>query len=97
MLENNIGNSIKMNLVVREAAKEILGNNDRVRIIEPLEVLNFHNFHSRPYLILTDSRGIKEETSSLGKPVLIMRDTTEQPKGIATGTLKLVGTGEDNI
>src|SRR5690606_33090437 len=83
--------------VVREAANEILGNNDRVRIIEPLEVLDFHNFLSRSYLILTDSGGIQEEAPSLGKPVLVMRDTTERPEGIAAGTLKLVGTDEENI
>lgn len=88
---------IHMNPVVREAANEILGNNDRVRIIEPLEVLDFHNFLSRSYLILTDSGGIQEEAPSLGKPVLVMRDTTERPEGIAAGTLKLVGTDEDNI
>lgn len=88
---------IHMNPVVREAANEILGNNDRVRIIEPLEVLDFHNFLSRSYLILTDSGGIQEEAPSLAKPVLVMRDTTERPEGIAAGTLKLVGTDEENI
>ncbi|WP_047983552.1 non-hydrolyzing UDP-N-acetylglucosamine 2-epimerase [Ornithinibacillus californiensis] len=88
---------IHMNPVVREAANEILGSNDRVRIIEPLEVLDFHNFLSRSYLILTDSGGIQEEAPSLGKPVLVMRDTTERPEGIAAGTLKLVGTDEENI
>jgi UDP-N-acetylglucosamine 2-epimerase (non-hydrolysing) len=88
---------IHMNPVVREAANEIFGNNDRVRIIEPLEVLDFHNFLSRSYLILTDSGGIQEEAPSLGKPVLVMRDTTERPEGIEAGTLKLVGTDEENI
>lgn len=88
---------IHMNPVVREAAREILGNNARIRIIEPLEVLDFHNFLARSYLILTDSGGIQEEAPSLGKPVLVMRDTTERPEGIAAGTLKLVGTDEDNI
>lgn len=88
---------IHMNPVVREAAKEILGNCERVKIIEPLEVLDFHNFLSRSYLILTDSGGIQEEAPSLGKPVLVMRDTTERPEGIAAGTLKLVGTDEQNI
>jgi UDP-N-acetylglucosamine 2-epimerase (non-hydrolysing) len=88
---------IHMNPVVREAAKEILGKCDRVRIIEPLEVLDFHNFLSRSYLILTDSGGIQEEAPSLGKPVLVMRDTTERPEGIAAGTLKLVGTNEKKI
>lgn len=88
---------IHMNPVVREAASEILGSNDRVRIIEPLEVVDFHNFLSKSYLILTDSGGIQEEAPSLGKPVLVMRDTTERPEGIAAGTLKLVGTDEENI
>jgi len=88
---------IHMNPVVREAASEILGSCDRVRIIEPLEVLDFHNFLSRSYLILTDSGGIQEEAPSLGKPVLVMRDTTERPEGIEAGTLKLVGTDEEVI
>ncbi|AJD92250.1 UDP-N-acetylglucosamine 2-epimerase [Jeotgalibacillus malaysiensis] len=88
---------IHMNPVVREAANEILGNNDRVRIIEPLEVLDFHNFLANSYLILTDSGGIQEEAPSLGKPVLVMRDTTERPEGVEAGTLKLVGTEEENI
>lgn len=88
---------IHMNPVVRKTANEILGNCDRVRIIEPLEVLDFHNFLSRSYLILTDSGGIQEEAPSLGKPVLVMRDTTERPEGVAAGTLKLVGTNENNI
>ncbi|WP_068675265.1 non-hydrolyzing UDP-N-acetylglucosamine 2-epimerase [Oceanobacillus sp. Castelsardo] len=88
---------IHMNPAVREAANEILGNCDRIRIIEPLEVLDFHNFLSSSYLILTDSGGIQEEAPSLGKPVLVMRDTTERPEGVAAGTLKLVGTNEENI
>lgn len=88
---------IHMNPVVREAAKEILGESNRVRIIEPLEVLDFHNFLAQSYLILTDSGGIQEEAPSLGKPVLVMRDTTERPEGVAAGTLKLVGTNEENI
>lgn len=88
---------IHMNPIVRDAANEILGDNNRVRIIEPLEVLDFHNFLSRSYLILTDSGGIQEEAPSLGKPVLVMRDTTERPEGIAAGTLKLVGTDEEVI
>ncbi|WNF36647.1 UDP-N-acetylglucosamine 2-epimerase (non-hydrolyzing) [Bacillaceae bacterium IKA-2] len=88
---------IHMNPAVREAANEILGNCDRIRIIEPLDVLDFHNFLSRSYLILTDSGGIQEEAPSLGKPVLVMRDTTERPEGIAAGTLKLVGTDEGMI
>ena len=88
---------IHMNPAVRETANEILGNDDRIRIIEPLDVLDFHNFLSRSYLILTDSGGIQEEAPSLGKPVLVMRDTTERPEGIAAGTLKLVGTDEEVI
>lgn len=88
---------IHMNPVVREAAQEILGESDRIRLIEPLEVFDFHNFLSRSYIILTDSGGIQEEAPSLGKPVLVMRDTTERPEGIAAGTLKLVGTREDVI
>lgn len=88
---------IHMNPVVRETANEILGDDDCIHIIEPLEVLDFHNFLSRSYLILTDSGGIQEEAPSLGKPVLVMRDTTERPEGIKAGTLKLVGTEEEII
>ncbi|NMB34243.1 MAG: UDP-N-acetylglucosamine 2-epimerase (non-hydrolyzing) [Clostridium sp.] len=88
---------IHMNPVVREAAREILGGCDRIRIIEPLEVLDFHNFLARSYLILTDSGGIQEEAPSLGKPVLVMRNTTERPEGIDAGTLRLVGTDEETI
>ena len=88
---------IHMNPVVRRAADEELGGCDRVHIIEPLEVLDFHNFLARSHMILTDSGGIQEEAPSLGKPVLVMRDTTERPEGIAAGTLKLVGTDEDVI
>jgi len=88
---------IHMNPVVRQAAEEELGGCDRIRIIEPLEVLDFHNFLARSYLVLTDSGGIQEEAPSLGKPVLVMRDTTERPEGIQAGTLKLVGTDEEVI
>ena len=88
---------IHMNPVVRQTADEILGGDERIRIIEPLDVLDFHNFLSRSYLILTDSGGIQEEAPSLGKPVLVMRDTTERPEGIKAGTLKLVGTNEETI
>lgn len=88
---------IHMNPLVRKAADEELGDNDRIRLIEPLDVLDFHNFMARSYLILTDSGGIQEEAPSLGKPVLVMRDTTERPEGIEAGTLKLVGTNEDVI
>ena len=88
---------IHMNPVVREAAQQELGDCDRIHIIEPLDVLDFHNFLARSYLIITDSGGIQEEAPSLGKPVLVMRDTTERPEGIAAGTLKLVGTDEEII
>jgi UDP-N-acetylglucosamine 2-epimerase (non-hydrolysing) len=88
---------IHMNPLVRKAAGEIFNGCDRIRMIEPLDVLDFHNFLSRSYLVLTDSGGIQEEAPSLGKPVLVMRDTTERPEGIAAGTLKLVGTKEDEI
>ena len=88
---------IHMNPVVRKAAEEELGGCDRIRIIEPLEVLDFHNFLANSYMILTDSGGIQEEAPSLGKPVLVMRDTTERPEGIKAGTLKLVGTDEQVI
>lgn len=88
---------IHMNPVIRNAAKEELSGCDRIRIIEPLEVLDFHNFLANSYMILTDSGGIQEEAPSLGKPVLVMRDTTERPEGIKAGTLKLVGTDEQVI
>ena len=88
---------INMNPVVREIANNILGDDDRIHIIEPLEVVDFHNFLDRSYMILTDSGGIQEEAPSLGKPVLVMRDTTERPEGIEAGTLKLVGTTEEVI
>ena len=86
-----------MNPAVRQAASEVFGNDDSFHIIEPLDVLDFHNFMARAHLILTDSGGIQEEAPSLGKPVLVMRDTTERPEGISAGTLKLVGTEEENI
>ncbi len=88
---------IHMNPIVRDTAKEILGDDDRIRIIEPLEVIDFHNFLNNSFMILTDSGGIQEEAPSLGKPVLVMRDTTERPEGIKAGTLKLVGTDEEII
>lgn len=88
---------IHMNPAVRETANEILGGDERIRIIEPLDVLDFHNFLAHSYMILTDSGGIQEEAPSLGKPVLVMRDTTERPEGIKAGTLKLVGTNEETI
>lgn len=88
---------IHMNPSVREIADRILGRDERIHIIEPLDVVDFHNFLSRSYLILTDSGGIQEEAPSLGKPVLVMRDTTERPEGIEAGTLKLIGTDEETI
>ena len=97
---------IHMNPQVRKIAEEIFGKSvsgkskaeaDRIHIIEPLDVLDFHNFMKHCYLILTDSGGIQEEAPSLGKPVLVMRDTTERPEGIEAGTLRLVGTQEDTI
>ena len=88
---------VHLNPVVRETAEKIFGSNERVRLIEPLDVLDFHNFMEHSYLILTDSGGIQEEAPSLGKPVLVMRDTTERPEGVAAGTLRLVGTDEEVI
>ena len=86
-----------MNPVVRETANEILGDDPRIHLIEPLEVFDFHNFASQSYMILTDSGGIQEEAPSLGKPVIVLRDTTERPEGIEAGTLKLAGTEEETI
>jgi len=88
---------IHMNPKVREIANNLLSNNNRIRIIDPLDVVDFHNFLNASYMIITDSGGIQEEAPSLGKPVLVMRDTTERPEGIAAGTLKLVGTNEETI
>lgn len=88
---------VHMNPVVRELANEILGENNRVKLIEPLEVVDFHNFAAASHIILTDSGGIQEEAPSLGKPVIVLRDTTERPEGIEAGTLKLAGTDEDTI
>lgn len=88
---------IHKNPKVREIANEVFGDTDRVKLIEPLEVFDFHNFQNKSYIILTDSGGIQEEAPSLGKPVLVLRDTTERPEGIKTGTLKLVGTDEMTI
>ena len=88
---------IHMNPVVRQAADEELGDFDRIHIIDPVEVFDCHNMMAKSYLILTDSGGIQEEAPSLGKPVLVMRDTTERPEGIEAGTLKLVGTEEETI
>ncbi len=88
---------IHMNPVVRNTAQEVFGDHERIRMIEPLDVLDFHNFMSRAYLILTDSGGIQEEAPALGKPVLVLRETTERPEGVEAGTLKLVGTKEQVI
>ena len=88
---------IHLNPLVRKIANEVFEDNDRIKLIEPLEVVDFHNFINKSYLILTDSGGIQEEAPSLGKPVLVLRDTTERPEGITAGTLKLVGTNEDDI
>lgn len=88
---------VHMNPAVREVANEVLGNDDRIHLIKPLEVLDFHNFAARSFIILTDSGGIQEEAPSLGKPVIVLRDTTERPEGIKAGTLKLAGTDEETI
>ncbi|WP_420489212.1 non-hydrolyzing UDP-N-acetylglucosamine 2-epimerase [Neobacillus vireti] len=88
---------VHMNPVVRQIADRILGDNDRIHLIEPLDVIDFHNFASKAYLILTDSGGVQEEAPSLGVPVLVLRDTTERPEGVKAGTLKLAGTDEEVI
>ncbi len=88
---------IHLNPVIRKTANMIFGNDEKIKLVEPLDVLDFHNFLDRCYLVLTDSGGIQEEAPSLGKPVLVMRDTTERPEGIASGTLRLVGVKEDVI
>lgn len=88
---------IHMNPIIKKFANEFFKNSNRIRIIKPLDVIDFHNFLANSYLIITDSGGIQEEASSLGKPVLVMREETERPEGIKTGTLKLVGTDEETI
>ena len=88
---------IHLNPAVRQVAREVFEGCERIRLIEPLEVFDFHNFQNRSFIILTDSGGIQEEAPSLGKPVLVLRDTTERPEGIEAGTLKLVGTDEETI
>ena len=88
---------VHMNPAVQECADRYLGDHERVHLIEPLDVLDFHNFMHNSYLVLTDSGGIQEEAPSLGKPVLVMRDTTERPEGVIAGTLRLVGTEEESI
>ena len=88
---------VHLNPKVQETAKEILGNNDRIKLIEPLDVLDFHNYMEHAYFIMSDSGGVQEEAPSLGKPVLVLRDTTERPEGIKAGTLKLVGTDTEDV
>ena len=88
---------VHLNPRVKEVADEILGNDERIKLINPLEVIDFHNFINKAHIILTDSGGIQEEAPSLGKPVLVLRDTTERPEGIDAGTLKLAGTDEETI
>lgn len=88
---------VHLNPKVKEVADEILGSDERIKLIEPLEVIDFHNFINKSHIILTDSGGIQEEAPSLGKPVLVLRDTTERPEGIDAGTLKLAGTDEETI
>ena len=88
---------VHLNPKVKEIANQILGDNEKIKLINPLEVIDFHNFINKSHLILTDSGGIQEEAPSLGKPVLVLRDTTERPEGIEAGTLKLVGTNEEKI
>lgn len=88
---------VHLNPLVRKTVNEILADNDRVHLIEPLEVIDFHNFLNKSHIIMTDSGGIQEEAPSLGKPVLVLRDTTERPEGVEAGTLKLAGTDEDTI
>lgn len=88
---------VHLNPVVREAADKFLGNHNRIHLMEPLDVVDFHNFAARSYMIMTDSGGVQEEAPSLGVPVLVLRDTTERPEGIKAGTLKLVGTDEETV
>lgn len=88
---------VHLNPIVVKTAEEVFGECERVRLIKPLEVVEFHNLLNKSYLILTDSGGIQEEAPSLGKPVIVLRDTTERPEGITAGTLKLAGTDEERI
>lgn len=88
---------VHLNPAVQKTAEDILGHDDRIQLIKPLDVVDFHNFIANAYLILTDSGGIQEEAPSLGVPVLVLRNTTERPEGIEAGTLKLTGTNEDTI
>lgn len=88
---------VHLNPNVRKIAKDVLGNNDRVRLIEPIDVIKFHNYMNKAFLILTDSGGVQEEAPALSKPVLVLREVTERPEGVETGTLKLIGTAKDTI
>lgn len=88
---------VHLNPVVQEAAESILGNHPRIHLIDPLDVVDFHNLAARSYLIMTDSGGVQEEAPSLGKPVLVLRDTTERPEGVDAGTLRLVGTTSETV
>ena len=88
---------VHLNPIVQETARDILGNNIRIRLVDPIDVLDFHNILAKSYMVLTDSGGIQEEAPSLGKPVLVVRDTTERPEGVEAGTLKLIGTEEENV
>ena len=97
MEEHKAKNKLKGSDIKVDVVYEVFKDTDRVRLIEPLEVFDFHNFINKSYIILTDSGGIQEEAPSLGKPVLVLRDTTESPEGIEAGTLKLVGTSEEVI
>ena len=88
---------IHLNMKVREVAREVLENDERIKLIEPLDVLDFHNYMERAYFIVSDSGGVQEEAPSLGKPVLVVRNTTERPEGVEAGTLRLVGTEEEKV
>ena len=88
---------VHLNPKVQKVAKEVLGNSNKIRLIEPLDVLDFHNYMERAYFVMSDSGGVQEEAPSLGKPVLVLRDTTERPEGIEAGTLKLVGTDTEDV
>jgi len=88
---------VHLNPKVREIADEVFGDDEKIKLIEPLDVIDFHNFLNKAHVILTDSGGIQEEAPSLGKPVVVLRDTTERPEGIKAGTLKLAGTEEEDV
>lgn len=88
---------VHLSPAVQKAAKDILANTERIHLIEPLDVMDFHNLANKSYFIMSDSGGVQEEAPSLGKPVLVLRDTTERPEGVAAGTLRLVGTQEDSV